>query len=130
MKVREEVRKCVAFLGLRKADGNYSFVGSAFFLGGNKVPTRTFVVTARHVIDKARGTGVEDIWIRLNLPDEQAKWLKIPLSEWHTHPTDKSIDVAIVEARIPIIFDHSVYPYSLCIKPQQFIEHEVGLGDE
>ncbi len=134
MLVPDDVRKCVAFLGLRMADGNFRFAGSVFFLGrdlqGKPQADAVYAVTAKHVIDYIRGTGVEHVWLRLNLKDGDATWFQTSLKDWFVHPTDTSIDVAILKIGLANTFDHLVFPYSLCITDERVRENEVGLGDE
>lgn len=134
MLVSDDVRKCVAFLGLRMANGTFRFAGSVFFLGrdrqGETKADPVYAVTAKHVIDDIRGTGVEDAWLRLNLKDGEANWFQTSLKDWFVHPTDTSIDVAILKTGLANTFDHLVFPYSLCITDERMRENEVGLGDE
>ncbi len=134
MVIPDDIRKCVAFIGFQLADGSFRLAGSLFFLGSDKdggaSVTRMWAVTAKHVIDNIRSTGVENAFLRINLKDGQAQWFKTPLSSWFHHPSDSSIDVAIFEMGLPAIFDHLVLPYSLCATDQKMKESEVGLGDE
>src|SRR5208337_833671 len=134
MFVPDDIRKCVAFVGLRRADGTFRLAGSAFYLGrdkqGETKTDPTYLVTAKHVIDQIRRTGVEDVWLRLNLKDGEAMWFSTPLRNWFVHPTDNSIDVAILKTGIQDLLDHLVYPYSGCITEELMREHEVALGDE
>lgn len=129
----EEIRKCVAFVGLRLADGSHKLAGSGFFLGsgqhGNNT-TSVWFVTARHVIDGIRSKLLTEVWLRLNLKDGTAVWVESKLDDWFSHPTDKSIDVAMVACGIPDEFDHLVIPFSLCGTEENMRKHEVGLGDE
>lgn len=134
MLVPDDVRKCVGFLGLKLANGDYRLAGSVFFLGrdkpGDSKADPVYAVTARHVIDAIRGTGVEEVWLRLNLRDGLSNWFKTNIKDWFVHPTDRTIDVAILKAGLNDTFDHLVFPYSLCITDERMKENEVGLGDE
>lgn len=134
MVVPDDVRKCVAFVGLQMQEGSFRLAGSVFFLGkskeGDTAVTRMWMVTAKHVIDDIRKTGVADTYLRMNKKDGEAQWLCAPLDKWFTHPTDISIDVAIFEMGIPAGMDHLVLPYSLCVTDAKIKENEVGLGDE
>lgn len=134
MVVPDDVRKCVAFLGLRMADGTFRLAGSLFFLGkikeGEAVASSMYAVTARHVIDNIRKTGVAESLLRVNRKDGKAQWLKAPLNEWYVHPTDPTIDVAILTMGLPEPLDHLFLPYSLCATEQHMRDNEVGLGDE
>jgi len=134
MVIPDDVRKCVAFIGLQMADGSFRLAGSLFFLGKDKEGetsiTRMWAVTAKHVIDDIRKTGVTETFLRMNQKDGQAQWMKAPLSSWFRHPSDSSIDVSILEMGIPSAMDHLVLPYSLCATDQKMKDSEVGLGDE
>lgn len=134
MVVPDDIRKCVAFIGLRMADGSFRFAGSLFFLGktteGGVLAGSMYAVTARHVIDNIRKTGVTESYLRVNLKDGQAQWFKAPLSTWFVHPTDLSIDVAILPMGLPEPLDHLYLPYSLCATEQQMKDNEVGVGEE
>ena len=138
MRVRDEIRKTVAFIGYEdKQNGNFVPVGSIFFLGhdskdGADKSPRVYVVTARHVIDGLRGKGVTHAVVRLNAKTNEPPSLSVYLSigEWIFHPTDKSVDVAIFEMGIPADADHLVLPMSLCATKEKQAEHEVGLGEE
>lgn len=134
MFIPDDVRKCVAFVGLKLADGTFRLAGSVFFLGrdkqGEPKADPVYAVTAKHVIEGIRGTGVEEVWLRLNLKDGDAKWFPTKICDWFSHPVDQSIDVAILKTRLDTTFDHLVFPYSLCITDERMKESEVGLGDE
>jgi len=134
MLIPDDVRKCVAFIGLKLANGTFRLAGSVFFLGkdkpGDSNANPVYAITAKHVIDGIRGTGVEYIWLRLNLKDGGADWFSTKIADWLFHPTDHSIDVAILKTTVDIAFDHLVFPYSLCITDEKMKENEVSLGDE
>lgn len=84
MLVPDTIRKCVGFIGCRKANSDYVFLGTAFLLARdepNNVQNVTmYFVTARHIIDGIRNLGLEETYLRLNLKDGTAKWVSIPLS--------------------------------------------------
>ena len=134
MRIDENVRKCVAFVALRMNDGTFRFMGSAFWLGrdvpGQTQTTRMYLVTARHVIDGIRKTGIDKVWLRLNHTDGSSKWASTELSQWYVHPSDPTADVAILEAVVPPGCDHLVVPFSLCLTPEAAAANEVSLGDE
>jgi hypothetical protein len=134
MKIDEQVRKCVAFVGFRTRDGSFRFAGTAFFLGrdvpGEAKATSAYLVTAKHVIDGICKKGLPEVWARLNHTDGTSKWFSTKLTDWFFHPSDNSIDVAILRAGIPYEYDHLVYPYSKCATSQLIEENEISLGDE
>jgi len=134
MLIPDDVRKCVGFLGLKLANGDFRLAGSVFFLGrdkpGESKADPVYAVTAKHVIDVIRDTGVEQVWMRLNLRDGFAKWFSTNINDWFVHPTDRTIDVAILKTGLSDALDHLVFPYSFCITDERMKENEVGLGDE
>ena len=134
MLVPDEVRKCVVFVGIQMAAGGPRLFGSAFFVGREQ-PNSTkadpvYAVTAKHVIDAVRRTGVDTVRLRVNLKNGSVGWIATQLKDWFSHPTDHSIDVAIIRMGIPEQVDHLVLPFSLCISEDKMREHEVALGDE
>lgn len=134
MIVSDEIRKCVGFLGFKMADSTYRFAGTAFLLArgepNNILTDSIYFVTARHVIDNIRIKGLDKIYLRLNFKDGNAQWIPIPIENWFTHPSDQSIDVAILNISLRAEYDHLVIPYSLCISDKRMSEDNVGLGDE
>ena len=134
MIVPDNVRKCVAFLGIRKADGKFQLAGSVFWIGqekpGEGKADPVYAVTARHVTDKIRSMGVQHAWLRLNHRGGSLVWLKSDLDQWYAHPSNPSLDVAILKMGLADDWDHLVLGYSLCITDEVMKENEVGLGDE
>jgi hypothetical protein len=133
--IPDQVRKCVAFVAIRMADGSFRFVGSGFFYGrdlenDSTRATSVHFVTARHVIDKARTRGLTTIFIRVNQKQGEAVWSVTQLADWIFHPTDKSIDVAMLPCRVSATLDHLVLPASIGGTEEKLKCNEVGLGDE
>lgn len=134
MIVPDEVLQCVVFIGCEnKKDGGHFYFGSAFFVGrdaGNSTCDRVFLVTARHVIDNIRKTGATEVCIRVNLSAGGSEWQKTAVESWFSHPTDKTIDVAILEKGIPAELAHRVIPHTLFVTHKHIAEYEIGLGEE
>lgn len=97
---------------------------------GSEKADPVYAVTARHVVDAIRKKGLDRILFRINRKNGEAQWIAVPIDGWFSHPTDRSIDVAIFKTGISSEFDHLVLPYSLCISDEKMKEHSVGLGDE
>lgn len=111
MKVRDDIRKCVVFIGYRVADGSMRLAGSAFFLGkggDTDKASDVFLVTARHVIDGIRKLGLNEVYLRANVKGGESAWAKCGSNEWLFHPTDQSVDVAVLSVGVPENFDHLV----------------------
>src|SRR6476469_10390746 len=133
MTVPEEVRKCVAFVAIRMPNDSFRLVGSGFFLGrdddGDKVRSVRFV-TARHVIDGIRKNALRKVYLRVNRMQDEKGWIETDISNWFQHPTDTSVDVAMVPCGTPPECDHVVVPLSICATEKTLQQHAVGLGDE
>lgn len=116
------------------ADGSFKFAGSVFWIGQDNPKTGkaepVYAVTARHVIEGIRRTGVDSVWFRINQNDGNAVWLSSKLNDWFFHPSDPSIDIAILKTGLRSEWDHLVLPYSLCMRDERMAENEVALGDE
>ena len=76
--------------------------------------------------------GCEDLTLRLNAEKVGDPLItkSVKLDDWFFHPSNNSIDVAILEMGIPAGADHLVIPFSMCANDRIFMDHEVGLGDE
>lgn len=137
MIVPDWVRKCVVFIGYKMADGEMRFAGSGFFLGrppagyvsGHAMASGLRLITARHVIEGIRKKGLTETFIRVNTKSGGAVWSKCE-GEWRFHPTDSSVDTAILFCGIPNDWDHIAIPTSVCATSKVFAEQEVALGDE
>jgi hypothetical protein len=139
MRIPDEIRKTVSFVCYRNQITNELVpVGSAFLVGhdpardGASSP-RVYAVTARHVLDALARKGVAEVYLRLNMQKGQSTPLgfhESALKSWFTHPSDTSIDVAILKAGIPAVVDHLAIPTSLFVTDAVFKNNEVGLGDE
>lgn len=134
MIIPKAVRKCVAFVGYQMHDGSFRLAGSAFFVG-KEVPGTTkaspvFAVTARHVIKGIKDKGLDEVWFRVNLIDGRAGWAMSKIDNWFFHPTDESLDVAVIKTGIGADWDHLVISDRWFIDEQRMKEHEVNVGDE
>ena len=75
MRVPDEIKKCVVFLGYQLANGEFKFAGTALFLGSEvNGHQSSYLVTARHVIDNIYKLGLDTIWARLNKKGGGAEW--------------------------------------------------------
>ena len=97
MKITEDVRKTVAFIGTG-TDSNFSPRGTGFFVAHDEF---VHFVTAKHV---AVALGDSPCSIRYNGKDKKCRFLHLdPLDEWkwYFHPDD-NVDVAILPELFPI----------------------------
>lgn len=136
MIVPDEIRKCVGFVGYAGTSGKASLAGTAFFLSRSAFeddgvgPAFVYLVTAKHVIDKITSKGIDEILIRLNQTGGPARWTRSHISQWHFHPTDKSVDVAVLTIQNLEGLDCALFSLKSAATAQ-IIQHEgIGLGDE
>ena len=130
MRVPDQIKKCVAFLGYKRFeadDERFEFAGSALLLADEKANS-TCIVTARHVIDGLRKNRVEEIWLRLNNKSGTFEWVSTEISKWES-PKDKSLDIAIFFGFVKDA-DHFFLDRELALTPEKAQELSVGVGDE
>lgn len=133
MIVPDELRKCVAFVSMPMANGDMRLVGTAFFIGREIQGTTSsfsYLVTAKHVIEGIRKKGVEKAFIRVNWTGDESRWLETNVADWLYHPTDQTIDVAVLRAGLPDHCDHLLYPISRVVTPEVIAKEQIGLGTE
>ena len=125
---------CVVFVGYRNTITNdFRFLGSACIFGEPKSADyceRVYFVTARHVISGLRNTGVTDVWLSVNLKKGNSGYFKTSIDSWFVHPTDATIDIAIVELGTGSEIDHGAFPSSLSATTEVFQKYSVCHGDE
>ncbi len=133
VKVPDEVRKCVAFLAYRGAQ-EMRLAGTVFFVG-KPIPNTTYsflyAVTAKHVIEAIKThTKDQRVYLRLNFQDSDAQLVYTNIDEWHFHPTDASVDVAVIPITFSANVDHLIYPIE-SLATDALIERErIGIGEE
>ena len=136
MLVPDRVKKCVAFIGIRKVDGSYSVKGTAFFLIRqlNDFHSFLYFVTAKHNIENVKNLGLTHLSVRLNLKQGGSEWFDIPISDWHYHPKDSEesyIDVAVMRITGEMDdLDILGYPLVNLATAETIKAKEIGEGDE
>jgi hypothetical protein len=130
MKLPENIRKCVAFVGLRLPDQRFSLLGTCFFIVRDDKPNGySYVVTAKHIIEEIKNKELDEVYIRFNLTTGGANWVQTNLKYWFFH-NDKNCDVAILPFGFPDNYDHLFYPLSRALTKNVIKEHEIGIGEE
>lgn len=132
------IRKCVVFLAYRKADGEMRFLGSGFFMGraadgyvaGAGPGTGIRLITAKHLLDWVRNRGLAHIFVRINTSGGEAAWVMSDVADWKHHPSDQSVDVAMIPFGFLPEWDHLAVPSVARFTPAMALEHEVSLGEE
>jgi hypothetical protein len=140
MLIPPETQKCVAFVCYKKAIPERPTAdparacGTAFFVALTKSeahPGHGYVVTAKHVIDAIkRDSGDDIVRLRVNLRDGGYGFLESQRADWHSHPTDPSVDVAVLRLEEDPPIDALYYPLSGAVSPSLIVEHGIGPGDE
>jgi len=135
MRVPDEVRQCVVFVGLpiklRKGQVGLEFKGTAFFVG---VPSESvegldyvYLVTAKHVAKRLEG---QRFLVRLNTTDGRSGVLMGEGTRWWYHPTDESVDVALITFAPPPQFEYKRIQTSMFVSDEMIRDERIGTGDE
>lgn len=110
-----------------------SFHGTAFFVAvpsSNEGATFSFsyLVTAKHVAIRLQD---KQFFVRINSRDGSSKLIRGEGVKWWTHPTDNSVDIAIIPCALPITeFDYMVIPVSMFLSDEVIKNKGIGTGDE
>ena len=135
MRVPDEVRQCVVFIGLPTKVGRgeigIEFRGTAFFVG---VPSENiegldyvYLVTAKHIAKRLEG---KRFFIRINTMDGRSGVLMGEGTQWWYHPTDESVDVAVITFAPPPQFDYKRIQTSMFVSDEMIRDKRIGIGDE
>lgn len=130
MQIPDEIEKCICLIAAKIEGEKYKFYGTGFFVSIkiSETESRVFVITARHVIDKAAMHGANDIYLRLNNTSGKAAFLKTDLIKWKP-PTDKSVDLMALPCA-PKNCDYKCIPLNMFVDSEVQREQNVSLGDE
>jgi hypothetical protein len=128
MRVPDDVRKCVAYLG-KEVGTEKVYGGTAFFVAVSSEVTPLhfmYLVTAKHCADAIDGI---EFWVRVNSKTGGVIELKADGVRWYRHPKDPDhVDVAV----FPFLFDSDIDATRIGL--QSFYLKEgapsVGTGDE
>jgi len=133
MQVPDAIRKCVAFLGCRTADGEIHIGGTVFFIAkpaGNTGKNFSYAVTAAHCLLEIDKLQTREVLIRLNLKDGSSRWIETDIGSWPLHPLDQTVDVAACPVSLPLEADHVVFPIEGFANEKFFTANQIGVGDE
>lgn len=131
MRLPDDFRNCVSFLGTRLPDGGVSYRGTVFVIG-YPVPDRrnyyhTYLATAAHNIRYARSSGT-GLVIRYNTTDGGSVEVDTT-TDWYYHP-DESVDLAVVPFDPPEKYQTGLIPVETFATDDLLQEHNFGIGDE
>jgi hypothetical protein len=134
--VPDEVRKCVAFLAYKDSEG-MKLAGTAFFVGVmSPTPDHpqlaySYAVTAKHVIDAITKNSVDGfVYFRVNFKGDGAKLIASKVVDWRFHPSDRSVDVAVLPVPSAQDLDYLFYPSVSFATPEVIKAQGIGIGDE
>jgi hypothetical protein len=130
VRLHQDMRKTVVFIGRRLIDGTFDSIGTAFFLAHRGL---AHLVTAKHI---ALPLGDDPFDIRLNTPDGQSGTLHVDGGlghhmDWFFHE-DPDVDVAIAPFRFdgkPDEIEYKFLPSEMILDKEGVDENRVGIGD-
>lgn len=135
MRVPEEVRQCVIFLGMKTKNEHgqevVQFIGTAFFVA---VPSElvqgwgyTYLVTAKHVALALKGG---PFIARVNTNDGSSAIVEAGTANWVYHPEDNAVDVAVIQWNVPPQVEYRKIPSDMFVTEKVILEKNIGPGDE
>ena len=131
VRINEKIKKCVAFLQLRKYDGSYEYIGTCFFISiQEQQHVYNFVVTAKHILDGIKNKhSLNEIFIKINLKNGSMDRVCIKIDDWISHQ-DEKVDVAVSQFIFQKNYDHLFYPSNAFMTDDLINENEIDCGDE
>jgi len=137
MRVPDEVRQCVVFIGLPitlpNAQEGFRFGGTAFFVGVKSESIEgwnyVYLVTAKHVVTHIEG---KKFMVRINTKSGESVIVVAEGTRWWYHATDESIDVAVIPFAPPqeISPEFKMLPTSMFLTDDIIRAKAIGTGDE
>ena len=128
MRVPEQIKKCVGFIGFKPREGSRElFIGTVLFLGN--ATTGRCMITARHVIDVFKKNLADYVWLRVNAKAGGCEWVSTDLNNWICSE-DPSLDVAVHFGCLNDQADHMILDRQLALMPDIAKALSVGVGDE
>jgi hypothetical protein len=128
MRVADQVAKCVGFVSRSEKISDYR--GTAFFVS---VPhgdgAFLHIITAKHV---AVSVMPDSACIAVNAKDGRPRWMHTGGIEWFYHPSDETVDVAVMPVATKMVdaYDISSVPLELFATNTVVESEHIGLGDE
>jgi hypothetical protein len=140
--IPDEIRDCSCFVCYENEERQHIVCGTAFFIaevlgvsGKDKNLTMTysnvFLVTAKHLIDgiKLKYPNLP-MGVRVNSTDGKTHDIVIPIDAWFYHPTDSSVDVAVLPWFSNEGLAFTTNPTYTAITHEVIRENGIGIGDE
>jgi len=130
MHIPDELLKAVVFIGRKlNAKDEYFFGGTGFFVIYPTIFGAGFLylVTARHVIENLDGYIAA---YQANLKSGGIVNVEIPTNEWYFHPTDETVDIAVLPVAKVEELDILAIPQQRFLAGWNINYPDYGLGDE
>lgn len=132
MKIPENIKACVAFVGYQLTDQSFKMAGTVYFIvNDNNTSNLGYAVTAKHVVEGIKSKGIEYLFLKLNMVNGNANWFKTKISDWTYHQND-NVDIATYNKLS--FFDNKVdqkyYPLSRSMTKEIRMKHLIEEGDE
>jgi hypothetical protein len=129
-----EILKCVVYIAYKMADGTFRFAGTAFLIdrpAAIDLPQYGlgYVVTARHVIEGIRSTGLNEIFVCAKRKDGNVGFWQTNVEDWVFHQ-DPTCDLSATRLRIVSQIDHLSISPPLWRDSVSSADLEPAIGDE
>lgn len=130
MRIDDSIRKCVGFVTIEDGKGGYRPIGTYFYVASRtEAKTKSYAVTARHVIDYAISKGNLFVFIRLNMEAGGLRYYRCECDKWIGHD-DPTVDLVVFPMGIGAGNDHYAFPTDMLFDKAVIDEFELTLGRE
>ena len=128
VRVAEDARRCVVFFGTPSPgiDDDLEPWGTGFLVRANDDRRTCYLVTAAHVVMDKMDCPFA---IRFNDHNNSSALHHVDTADWQFHPTDETVDVAVLEIVPPEWADCIVFPQHMMLSDFKFTSKSIGPGD-
>jgi hypothetical protein len=137
MVIPDEIRKCVAYVGLNLPNGEVKIGGTAFVVRRNVTGTEVsfyYIITAAHSIKSIKNFKQFDgkVVLRVNTNDGESRDIETSVKDWYFHTNDDGVDVALLHQDSSFIkgLDVIAIPDTMFFNEDIRTQNDVGIGDE
>lgn len=125
VRVKDDLRRAVVFVGYQPPGASFAPIGTAFFLRYFGFP---YLVTAGHV---ARELGHDPFVIRMNKRDGIGAEVTVDMAKWVYHE-DRTVDVAVLMGGPTKTdeVDWVSFGEDFLLSREKLVECEIGAGDD
>src|SRR5581483_6130068 len=147
VRVPDQAKNIVAFVHYRRSMAEPPRAAGTAFFAGMQDPGHSggpaYAITARHVIERCAEKSQDGkILIRANMRGANLEFLETVVSDWTFHPTDETVDVAVLLIRAHkdergqagVLFGHDHFLFGPLpmgtASPEVIATEGIGPGDE